>query len=68
MAMAGPTQAEWYAAGQIGANFADRLTNIEGPGSLAGLRAPDFDLKNAVVYGVIPVRRSNRMLESEAPF
>ncbi len=51
LAMAGPTQAEWYAAGQIGANFADRLTNIEGTGSLAGLRAPDFDLKNAVVYG-----------------
>ena len=43
--------AEWYAAGQIGVNFADRLTNIEGTGSLASLRAPDFDLKNAVVYG-----------------
>jgi opacity protein-like surface antigen len=42
---------EWYAAGQIGVNFADRLTNIEGTGNLAALRAPDFDLKNAVAYG-----------------
>jgi opacity protein-like surface antigen len=42
---------EWYVAGQVGANFADRLTDVEGTGILSGLRAPDFDLKNAVVYG-----------------
>ena len=47
----GIARAEWYAAGQIGVNFADRLANVEGTGSLASLRAPDFDLKNAVVYG-----------------
>ena len=42
---------EWYVAGQVGVNFADRLTNVQGTGSLGGLGAPDFDLKNAVVYG-----------------
>jgi opacity protein-like surface antigen len=46
-----PAKGEWYVAGQVGVNFADRLTNIEGTGSLAGQRAPDFDLKNAVTYG-----------------
>ena len=51
LAMAGPTRGEWYAAGQVGVNFADRLTNVQGTGSLASLRAPDFDLKNAVAYG-----------------
>src|SRR4051812_33861119 len=45
------TAAEWYVAGQVGANFADRLTNIQGTGNLQSLLAPDFDLKNAVVYG-----------------
>jgi opacity protein-like surface antigen len=43
--------AEWYVAGQVGANFADRLTNIHGTGTLQSSVAPDFDLKNAVVYG-----------------
>jgi opacity protein-like surface antigen len=38
-------------AGQIGVNFADRLKNIEGTGSLLNQRAPDFDLKNSVSYG-----------------
>lgn len=46
-----PVAAEWYVAGQAGANFADQLKNIQGTGSLAALQAPDFDLKNAVVYG-----------------
>ena len=32
-------------------NFADRLTNVQGAGNLTGLQAPDFDLKNALVYG-----------------
>lgn len=46
-----PVLAEWYVAGQAGVNFADRLKNIQGTGTLQSLAAPDFDLKNAVVYG-----------------
>jgi opacity protein-like surface antigen len=46
---------EWYVAGQIGVNFADRLKNVNGTGSLTGQQAQspgqDFDLKNATVYG-----------------
>ena len=43
--------AEWYVAGQLGVNFADQLSDIRGTGDLSGFRAPDFDLKNALVYG-----------------
>ena len=43
--------AEWYVAGQFGANFADQLSDIRGTGSLSGFRAPDFDLQNSFVYG-----------------
>lgn len=43
--------AEWYVAGQFGANFADQLTSIRGTGLLNGLSAPDFDLKNSYAYG-----------------
>lgn len=43
--------AEWYVAGQLGVTFADRLTHITGTGSLTGLAAPDFDLKNSLTYG-----------------
>jgi opacity protein-like surface antigen len=48
-----PVQAEWYVAGNVGANFADRLTGISGTGDLAGFepRFPNFDLKNSVSYG-----------------
>ena len=49
--LGGHAQAEYYVAGQIGVNFADRLKNIEGTGSLLNQRAPDFDLKNSVSYG-----------------
>ncbi len=46
---------EWYVAGQVGVNFADRLANVEGTGSLIGQKAQspgqDFDLKNATMYG-----------------
>ena len=45
------TAAEWYVGGQVGANFADRLTTYKERGNLQSLVAPDFDLKNAVVYG-----------------
>lgn len=44
--------AEWYVAGQVGATFADRLKAVEGTNGLAGLGAPDFDLKNSVAYGL----------------
>ncbi len=46
-----PAVAEWYVAGQVGVNFADQLKNIQGTGVLQSLTAPDFDLKNALVYG-----------------
>ena len=49
--MPSPALAEWYVAGEAGVNFADRLANISGTGGLAGLSAPDFDLKNSVSYG-----------------
>jgi hypothetical protein len=42
---------EWYVGGAAGVNFADNLHHVEGTGRLAGLRAPDFDLKNSIVYG-----------------
>jgi len=44
--------AEWYVAGQFGANFADELQAVRGTGDLEGLKAPDFDLKNSYAYGV----------------
>ena len=44
--------AEYYVAGQVGVNFADRLFDIHGTGGLAGAPSgAQFDLKNAVVYG-----------------
>jgi len=50
-AIAASCPAEWYVAGQVGGNFADRLKNVQGTGALSALQFPDFDLKNAVVYG-----------------
>jgi hypothetical protein len=44
-------QAEYYVAGQVGVNFADRLTGIQGTGNFVTQRGPDLDLKNAVLYG-----------------
>lgn len=49
--MPGPASAERYVAGTVGVNFADQLTDISGTNINAGLRAPDFDLKNSVIYG-----------------
>ncbi|ULA67792.1 MAG: OMPb-brl domain-containing protein [Nitrospira sp.] len=46
-----PARAEWYVAGQVGANLADQLSDIRGTGSLSGFRAPDFDLQNSFLYG-----------------
>lgn len=43
--------AEWYAAGTVGPNFADRLTNISGTGILSGFQSPDWDLKNSLSFG-----------------
>jgi opacity protein-like surface antigen len=50
-AMPNPVSAEWYLAGDMGVNFADRLTGISGTGDLTGRQAPDFDLKNSISYG-----------------
>jgi opacity protein-like surface antigen len=50
-AMPTPVSAEWYLAGDMGVNFADRLTGISGTGDLTGRQAPDFDLKNSISYG-----------------
>jgi opacity protein-like surface antigen len=47
----GSASAERYVAGTVGVNFADQLTDISGTNINAGLRAPDFDLKNSVIYG-----------------
>jgi len=47
--MPGPASAEWYVAGNVGVNFADRLTGISGTGDEP--RSPDFDLKNSISYG-----------------
>lgn len=47
----GPASAERYVAGTVGVNFADQLTDISGTNVNAGLQAPDFDLKNSVIYG-----------------
>jgi len=44
-------QAEYYVAGQVGVNFADRLTGIQRTGSFLTQSGPDLDLKNAVLYG-----------------
>src|SRR4026209_509770 len=46
-------QAEYYVAGQVGVNFADRLKDIQGTGSLVTVapRFENFELKNAVLYG-----------------
>jgi opacity protein-like surface antigen len=46
-----PARAEWYVAGNVGANFADRITGISGTGDLTGQQPRDFDLKNSVSYG-----------------
>ncbi|HKO30751.1 MAG TPA: outer membrane beta-barrel protein [Nitrospiraceae bacterium] len=50
-AVAGLASAEWYVAGDVGANFADRLTGPSGTNGAEGLQAPDFDLKNSISYG-----------------
>jgi hypothetical protein len=44
-------RAEWYAAAQLGANFADPIRNVRGSGSLAGLEAPNFNLKTSPAFG-----------------
>ena len=43
--------AEWYVAGQVGVNFADPLRNVRGTGTLAGLDAPNFNLKTSHAFG-----------------
>ena len=50
-AVPGLASAEWYVAGDVGPNFADRLTGPSGTNGAEGLQAPDFDLKNSISYG-----------------
>ena len=45
------SKAEWYAAAQLGVNFADPIRNVRGSGSLAGLEAPNFNLKTSPAVG-----------------
>lgn len=45
------TNAEWYAAAQLGVNFADPIRNVRGSGSLAGLDAPNFNLTTSPAFG-----------------
>ena len=55
LATASESYAEWYAAGQFGINFADRLSNIAGTGGLSNPsiepRFSSFDLANSYTYG-----------------
>jgi hypothetical protein len=46
-----PIQAEWYAAVQLGVNFADPIRNVRGTGTLAALAAPNFNLKTSPSFG-----------------
>lgn len=45
--------AEMYIAGDVGVNFADRISSIAGTGPQAGTPGPfiDFDLQNSITYG-----------------
>lgn len=45
------SKAEWYAAAQLGVNFGDLIRNVRGTGSLAGLDAPNFNLKTSPAFG-----------------
>lgn len=45
------SEAEWYAAAQLGVNFADPIWNVRGSGALAGLEAPNFNLKTSPAFG-----------------
>lgn len=49
--MPSSASAEWYVAGEVGANFADRLIGPSGTNGAEGLQAADFDLKNSISYG-----------------
>lgn len=49
--MPSSTSAEWYVAGDVGVNFADRITGISGTNGLEGFQAHNFDIKNSVSYG-----------------
>ncbi len=50
-ATADPAQAEWYAAGAAGINFADRLTDVQGTREYQGSLFQDLDLQNSLTVG-----------------
>ena len=46
-----PVQAEVYVAGQVGGGFPQDLRNVEGTGTIHGVKFDDLDLANTLVYG-----------------
>lgn len=44
-------QAEFYVAGQVGATFPEKFSNIEGTGGASGITFSDFKLQNSLLYG-----------------
>ncbi len=49
--IATPSQAELYLAGQVGASFPNRLSDVQGTGSASGLTLSDLALKDSFLYG-----------------
>lgn len=47
-----PAHAEWYVGGQVGFVKPNDLKDLKGTGNLKGFEFSDFDLKNALGYGV----------------
>ncbi|MDF0652644.1 MAG: outer membrane beta-barrel protein [Nitrospira sp.] len=46
-----PVQAEWYVAGQVGANLPADFSNVRWSAGGAGVTGNDLDLQTSVVYG-----------------
>lgn len=46
-----PAKAEMYVAGQVGASFPFDLRNVEGTGTIQGVKFNDLDLANTITYG-----------------
>ncbi len=49
--LATPAQAELYLAGQVGASWPNRASDVQGTGIASGLTASDLALKNSFLYG-----------------
>lgn len=44
-------QAEFYVAGQVGATFPEKISNVQGTGLASGLSFSDLALQTSVIYG-----------------